>query len=430
MKKPKIMHVQQHMKSIFVILFGIVFFGLFGSCAKDKDDSPDESIKFPFYSEDFTLPQSQSIQQLSEYLTGKHLDYHQYGWNICASMQDADNNTLAFFFAIEYAADGGYRGGVGFSNSEDGFKWSGFINTVIEVTANPWSAKLNSADFPGMFVKMELTSGLMGSANAVIRLTADVIDLYGKSLKLDVLLRDPFGAINQGYGTTSMYPHYLTEAQRTATMALPEKTIGAYLIATGDPMNCQGAYYYALPLMDVEQFTIIYDNTTLSGTSGKSWMDYFIKSYNETSLQMQDGSKWDWIAIQLTEINAAINVLKISNSATATLPYARLFDTDSERTKNGARKASHSWALDEISVEPVPGTAWTSPSGQEYYMQYRIILESATMPGDFTVTMLRNNQTVVLPEGSNYQGLGIVEGNLGGQVVSGQCWVEVQPIGL
>lgn len=430
MKYQEIMNARKCLKSNYAILGVIVTFFLFGSCTKDKDHSHDESIKIPFYSEVYTLPQTQSAQKLSDYLTGKHLDYHQYGWNICASMTDNNNNTLAFFFAIEYAEDGGYRGGVGFGNSEEGFKWSGFINTGIETTANPWSVKLTSSDLPGMFVKMELTSGLMGSANAIIRLTADVIDLYGKSLQLDVRLRDPFGAINQGYGTTSLYPHYLTEAQRTAIMALPEKSIGAYLTATDDRMSCQGAYYYALPLMDVEQFSIMYDNVTLSGTSGKSWMDYFVKSYNETPLQMQAGSRWDWIAIQLPEINTAINILKISNSTSATLPFARLFNTDSERTKNGAYKAAHSWALDEISVEPVPGSEWTSPSGQEYYMQYRIKLESVTKPGDLTVTMLRNNQTVMLPEGSNYQGIGIVEGTLGGQVVHGQCWVEVQPAGL
>ncbi len=408
----------------------MIFFYCFVSCTKDNDDSNGDSKKFPFYSEDFTLPQSQSAKQLSDYMTAKHLDYHQFGWNICASMTDAQNNTLAFFFGIEYVKDVGYRGGVGFSDSEDGFKWSGFTTTDIETTTSPWSAKLTSSDLPGMFVKMELTSGLMGSADAVITLTADVIDLYGKNLKVDVRLRDPYGAINQGYGTTSMYPHYLTEAQRTAIMALPEKTIGAYLIATGDPMDYQGAYYYALPLMDVEQFTINYDDVTLGGTSGKSWMDYFVKSYNETSIQMQAGSRWDWIAIQLPDINTAINVLKISSSVSATLPYARLFHTDGERTKNGAYKAAHSWALDEITIEPVPGSEWTSLSGQKYYMQFRIKLESATKPGDLTVTTLRNNQTVILPEGSNYQGLGTVEGTLGGQAVHGQCWVEVQPVGL
>jgi hypothetical protein len=44
--------------------------------------------------------------------------------------------------------------------------------------------------------------------------------------------------------------------------------------------------------------------------------------------------------------------------------------------------------------------------------------------------MLRHNQAVSLPEGSNYQGLGIVTGTLKGQAVNGRCWVEVQPVGL
>ena len=435
MKKTEVLLVQG--QRIVYGFFSVIFFAFsffFLSSCKDDVTTPSTTsgIQYPFYSEDYSLPQTQGPQQLSDYLTGPHTDYHQYGWNICASLVDSTNATLAFFIAIEYNASEKepYRGGVGFGKTEeDGYKWSGFTNTSVQTTSNPWSVTLTTPLFPGSFITIQLASGLMGSSNAVYKLTADVYDFNGKNLKVDVRLRDQFGAMNQGYGTTSFYPHYLTSVQRNSIMALPEKTIGAYLTASGDRMSFQGAYYYALPLMDVEQFNIEYDGSAIHGSSGKSWMDYFVKSYNEESLVMQKGAKWNWIAIQLPEINSAINVLDISSTVSGPLPYARLFNMNSERTKNGARKAVHSWGVDEITVEPF-GEEWVTSTGQKYSMQYRVRLQSSTMPGDFTVTMLRKNQAVVLPEGSNYQGLGIVDGVLGGKAVHGQCWVEVQPVGL
>jgi hypothetical protein len=426
-------------KSIYTFfsVLNFAFLLLFYSSCKNDLVSPiitqSTNIKIPYYSEDYSLLQSQSALSLSDFMTDGHENYHQYGWNICASLEDNSNNIMSFFIAIEYAESDTtppYRGGIGFCKAEgEGYKWSGITSTTIEMTTSPWSAKLTNPLLPGWFVKIELTSGLMGSADAEYLLTGDVYDASMKHLTVDVRLRDSFGAINQGYGTTSFYPHYITAAQRAKIMGLPEKTIGAYLTATGDPMSAQGAYYYALPLMNVKQFSIEYDTVTYSGSSGKSWMDYFVKSYTAESIAMQKGSKWNWIAIQLPDFNTAINVLDIKNSVAGGIPYARLYNTESERTRNGARKAAHSWAIDEVTVEPF-GEQWTTSTGISYYLQYRIRLKSSTYPGDLTVTMIRKSQAVVLPEGSNYQGLGWVQGTLNGQSINGRCWVEVQPVGL
>lgn len=403
---------------------------LLSGCKKSKEESTvAPGPKLPYYSEDYSLPQTLSPLQLSDYMTGQHKDYHLFGWDICASLITADD-TIAFFWSIEYV-EPSCRGAVGFnSRSSNGFKWGGFANPSMEVTNAPWSVKLSSPDMPGKYVKMELVSGLMGSASAKYRLTADVIDFEGKIFKVDVQLSDPFGVINQGYGTTSFYPHYITELQRSQIMALPEKTIGAYLTATGDKMVCQGDYYYAIPLMSVDNFLIEYDTSTISGTSGKSWMDYFVKSFTKESLEATSESKWDWIAMEFPEINTAINVLNITN-VSGSLPFARLYNTESERTRNGAKSAAHSWEIDKITVEPVAGSEWTSPStGQKYAMQFHVVLNCETWPGDLMVTMLRPNQEVVLPEGSEYQGLGFISGTLRGEQVSGRCWIEVQPVGL
>ncbi|MDT3738795.1 MAG: hypothetical protein RO257_04765 [Candidatus Kapabacteria bacterium] len=413
----------------FSTLLSVFFLLFLYSCQDDGPAKPDTTLKYPFYTTELKLPQSQSPLLLSEFLTSRHLDYHQFGYNFCASLIN-NNETLGFFIAIEYAEGGAYRGGVGFSQTEeDGYNWMGFTNTTVETTANPWSMTIVNPATSGSFVKIELTSGLMGSAGAVYKLTADVSDSKGKRLKVDVRLNDPYGAINQGYGTTSIYPHYLTAVQRTMVMTQPYRTIDEYLAATGDTMSWQGAYYYALPLMDVTQYLIEYDGKTLSGTIGKSWLDYFVKSYNAESIAMQDGAKWDWIAIQLPEINTAINVLDISSNVTGNLPFARLFNTEGGKTPNGAHNAAYSWGIDKIKIERI-GEDWETPYHQKYKMKYRITLESATYPGELIVTMLRHNQAVSLPEGSNYQGLGIVTGTLKGQAVNGRCWVEVQPVGL
>lgn len=408
----------------------IAFFSIFiFSCTDDNPIAPNSILKYPYYSADLTLAHSQSPIQLSDFLTSRHLDYHQFGYNFCASLIN-NSDTLGFFIAIEYAEGEGYRGGVGFSQTEeDGYNWTGFYNSSIDIATAPWSAKLTNSADPSSYVKIELASGLMGSAGAVYNLSANVMDSKGKSLKLSVRLNDPFGAINQGYGTTSHYPHYLTESQRAKVMSQPNRTVDEYLSSTGDSMAWQGSYYYALPLMNVEQYSIQYDGKTLNGTDGKSWLDYFVKSYNAESIAMQDGSKWDWIAIQLPEINTAINILNISSNVAGNLPFARLYNDDSGKSPNGAHNAFFSWGIDKIKVERI-GNEWETPYHQKYNMKYKITLESPTYPGELIVTMLRQNQSVSLPEGSNYQGLGIVTGTLKGKAVRGRCWVEVQPVGL
>jgi len=415
------------MKKLYILL--TVLFLMFGLGCSGNDSDGSSDIKLPFYSEKYDMSQSKSPALFSSFMTGLHLDYQVFGWDYFAKLDDGTNNPLAFFFAIEYTDGKGYRGGVGFnSNDSGGYVMAGFNTPTIEITKNPWSAKLTSPDNPESYIMLTLVSGLMGEANAVYRLNADVLDLIaGKSLKVDVLLRDPFGAINQGYGTTSFYPHYITDAQRNAILSLPERTLGAYVAATGDPMTCQGDYYYAIPLMEVEQFTIEYDGAIKSGKAGHSWVDYFVQSFTPEYYQMVNNSTWQWMAIQLPEINTAINILKITNQG-GTLPYARLFNTDSERTRNGIRKASHSWAIDEISIEPVPGSEWTIPTGQTFYEKYKVTLQSETWPGELTVTLLRKNQIVALEEGVELQGLASVEGILNGKTVHGQAWIEVQPV--
>jgi len=161
-------------------------------------------------------------------------------------------------------------------------------------------------------------------------------------------------------------------------------------------------------------------------------MDYVVQTYDEQANEAFSKASWDFFAIQLPEENAAIMVLRV-NSATGSLPVATLFRYDSEKTQNSARKAVHSWAIDEITIEPVPGgRSWTSPeTGEEYDMEHHIRLASSGWEADITIDMVRDNQEIVIDKSSTvkYEGLGIVEGTLQGRPVTGKAFVELQPVG-
>jgi len=435
MNNLKVLHV-----SLWLAAFVPALCFVYGCGGSPDAGSAAQAYQHAFYSEDYESPHSQGAQQLSDFLTSPHLDYHLFGYNFGVSLVDADGNVVAFFLGLEHKEE--YKEGVGFEKKYEGgagfrgaafgsfYKWAGFDNSVIETQVNPWGVRLNSREQPGSFISIQLLSGLMGSADATYRLSADVIDTHGKRLKADVRLRDPFGAVNQGYGTTSFYPHYITEKQKAVIMSLPESTIDAYLEATHDRMDCQGPYYYALPLMSVEQFSIEYDGKTLSGSTGKCWLDYFVLTADAAYMIYTNNSRWTWIAMQFPEMDSAINVLNMNNDS-GSLPLVRLFNKDGGRTRNGARTAAHSWEIDidKVTVKPLSnGKKWYSEaSGITYDLQYRVLLESSTFPGDLIVT-LEEDQELDMGNGEkpDYQGLGKVEGTLGGQAVHGRCWFEAE----
>ncbi|MFH1159584.1 MAG: lipocalin family protein, partial [bacterium] len=211
----------------------------------------------------------------------------------------------------------------------------------------------------------------------------------------------------------------------------PVRTVSNYLEATADPMSCQGSYYYSLPLLDVEQFTITRSDSVLSsGTKGLMWMDYVVQTYDQRAVEVFSEASWSFYAIQFPDINASLMVIEI-NSTTGSLPIARLFSTDGGMTLNYAHKPKYIWAINNINIEAVPGTNWTSPkSNLDYAMQHRIQLMSEDFPADLTLTMVINDQEIYIDEKTiKYEGLATVEGTLGSMTVTGQAFVEIQPVG-
>ena len=417
------------------------------SCSGDVSKWAEPPEGCPFFTESHVLPQTQGPEQLGQYLATEHFDYDLDGWFFMGSLVDsvAPDDIGVFFLAVQRIemSDNGFRAPVvpaivGFNNSAIGhYEFRGFFtldaDPLMTVTANPWNVRLNSPLQSGPLITISLVSGMMGAVDAEYRITADIPDLNGVRLQVDMQLRDHFGVVNQGYGSASFFPQFLTTMQREQILSSPVHSVPAYLESTGDPMSCQGSYYYSLPLMDVEQFSVKRDNISLSsGTQGLMWMDYVVQTYDERASEVFSEDSWDFFAIQLPEENAAIMVLQV-NSATGALPVATLFRNDSDQTLNSARKAVHSWAIDEIKIEAVSGgRIWTSPTtGNEYDMEHHVRLTSSDWEADLTIRMVRDNQEIVIDKSGTikYEGLGIVEGTLQGRPIAGKAFVELQPVG-
>ena len=363
-------------------------------CSGGTSQWPQPAAGCAFFTQDYALPQTQSAKQLAEYLATEHFEYDLDGWffmgNLVEGMETdpAPDDTGVFFIAvqrieIESADYPGLR--VPFFPAIVGFNSASLkryiygavpaldIAPLVVVTPEPWSVEVNWFTQQTPLISMSLVEGSMGAAGAVYRLVADLPDLEeNKRFQAEVLLRDRLGVVNQGYGSASFFPQFLTEAQRQMVVELFRGSVPDYLESTGDPMSCQGSYYYSLPLLDVEQFTIMHDGVTLSsGNRGTMWMDNVVQTYNQRAQEVFSKASWLFFAIRLPEESAAIMVIQIK-SATGTLRVATLFGDHSGQTRNFARKSIHSWDINEIEINGVQESIWTSQKTDlPYFMQYR-----------------------------------------------------------
>lgn len=419
---------------------------------KSTQPFPDPAEGCAYFTKDYELPQTQSAQQLSEYLSSEHFEYDLDGWFFFGSLVDSTKpEDLGVFFIAVQRIDQPIAGFmtptvpaiVAFNSSSLGkYEFRGVMSIDVEplmdVVTSPWKVTLTSPFQEGPLITMSLVSGSMGSDDAVYSLSANIPDFDDVRLVAEVLIRDNFGAVNQGDGTASFFAQFLTESQREQIMNSSNRKVSTYLEETGDPMSCQGSYYYSLPLMDVEQFTIKLDDSVLSsGTEGVMWMDYVVQSYDERAVEVFSKASWNFYAIQFPENKAAMMVIEI-NSETGSLPIAKLFKYDGDKTLNYAHKAVHTWGINEINIEPIPGSNWTSEkTGQVYAMKHRIQLMSDEYPADLIIEMITDDQEIVIDIDTlgfkistiKYEGLGTVEGTLLNESISGQAFVEMQPVG-
>jgi hypothetical protein len=405
-----------------------------------------------YYTQGYSLPQTQSVDKLAEFMSSEHLEYGLDGWFFFGSLVDSASPESPGMFLISVQRIAQEWGGhtwqtlpavVAYNGpSLEGYAVGGAyvlqdLNPQVKVTSDPWTVEVESFWHTGTLMSMRLLSGTMGQAGATYLLAANVPDSQQGTLEAEIILRDRLGAVNQGYGSASFFPQYLTGLQHYDIRRSYGSSVHNYLESTGDPMTGQGSFYYSLPLLDVQQFSIWRNGVLLSsGTSGTMWMDDVVQSYGRQAQDVLIGKAWwEFYAIMLPEEDAAIMVIQLK-SGTGTLPIATLFNIGSERTKNSARKAVHSWDMDSIHFES-SDDIWTSPvTNNQYVQQQRIQLDSDTWPADLTITMVRPDQEIVvdltkwnLGKTIKYEGLATVTGTLRGKPVNGTAVVELQPYG-
>ncbi|MDD5100124.1 MAG: hypothetical protein PHP66_04150 [Syntrophales bacterium] len=394
-----------------------------------------------YFTQGYELSQTQSAEHLATFMETDHSEYDLNGWFFFGSLVDSvhpdDIGVLAFSvqrvgLLEKILGAQQVPVGVGFNSKSYG-KWEfwGFytldVAPFMTVTADPWNVTLLSpfASEPPL-VTMQTVSGRMGQVDTVYLIKADIPGLDAPRLKAEVRFRDRFGVINQGYGTAAFCVQNITGEQREMMKMFHGGSAQSYLESTGDPMICQGDYYYQMPFLEVEEFSIMRGDTLRSkGTSGLLWADVLSASYDEQALKVYKDMLSTFFAIQFPEENIAMMVLRI-DSANGSMPIATLYSNDCERTRNSARKPLYSWPIDGIKIEPDPESKWVSPVSQKtYYLQYRIQLESVHRNADLTIKMVIDNQEVVTDQETSYPGLGSVEGTLDGHPVTGQVFLEV-----
>lgn len=427
---------------------------LFVEC-KQNDSKPTPPAPVDgcaYYTTEYDFPQTQSAEQLGEYISSEHFEYDLDGWFFFGTLVDSlDPEDIGIFFiSVQRMEEGGHGfkfpvvpAVFGFnSKSRGSYLWRGTVtldtDSSVIVSSNPWDVKVKNILQEEPQIHMQLLSGTMGAKDATYRLKATMTDSLWVPLVVDVQIRDRYGAINEGDGTASFMAQFLTEKQREDIMNSSDKKVSTYQENTGDPMSCQGSFYYSLPLLDVEHFSIIHQDTIISqGHDGLLWMDYVVQSYDQQALVAIEDVSWQFFAIQFPDINAAMMVIEITTK-TGTLPIAKLFSTDSEKTLNNASKASYSWAINEVDIEAVPGNSWTSQKSQKTYAtKNRIQLSSDDYPCDLTITMVTDEQEIFINQKIDdipvnmikYEGIATVEGTLNGLPVTGQAFVELQPVG-
>ncbi|MFH1386234.1 MAG: lipocalin family protein [bacterium] len=441
------------MKRFSLIVLLLYFIVAENGCSTGPQPQPTAGVNC-YFTQSNDLPQTQSAAKLAEFMSQEHLEYDLDGWFFFGSLVDSASPEAPGMFISSMQRIAKEWGGIRWQlipaiiayngPSLEGYVFGGdFIledlDPRVVVTSNPWKVTVNSSKQTEPLMTMSLVSGTMGQAGAEYLLTGNVPALQGGTLEAEVLLCDRLGTVNQGYGSASFFPQYLTGLQQYDIKRSFGNSVKKYLESTGASMAGQGSFYYSLPLLDVKNFWIKRNGVLLSsGTSGTMWMDDIVQSYGQEAQDVLIGKAWwEFYSIMLPEEDAAIMVIQIK-SGTGTLPVATLFSTSSERTSNSARKPVHSWKIDEIGIEALSsGGVWTSPmTGNQYVQERRIRLESPDCQADLTVKMVREDQEIVvdmtaigLNKTIKYEGLATVTGTLRGKPVRGTAVVELQPFG-
>ncbi len=336
------------------------------------------------------------------------------------------------------------------------------ITIPVSIDYAPWRIQVGAplGGNPSQKIDMRVTSGVVGEAGAVYQLdtTMDTFlpDGTTSDVTLSVTAVDTTGAIQWGYGPNGFFPLWMfdgrtidtqnngcpttsspgciqTEDQRSVIMNDFGGDIGAYLAATDTKMTGQGSQYYTMPLLDVRSWNVNVGGTYVTGgTEGQLILDNLTETYNASAEHIvKNGYSWTEFTTQLPETGQGLLVAVTEQKDVGKLYYAMLGGAGSKVSANGTLQPTANWPQGAITVAPVPGSEWTSPTScYEYDLSYRVTLAaSADRPAaDLVYTATVPEQEVTGGGRSAYEGLFSYSGTLGGKAVSGYAWGEIQGV--
>lgn len=316
-----------------------------------------------------------------------------------------------------------------------GTRGPAFIDNEISLT-QPWDLSVSAKNPAGSAaaqnqVRAQLVSGTFGQKGARYKVLTHGVDNLGKALTTEVLVEDTMGFVNEGFGVNAFLPNWLLPKQQEAVRTTYGGSVEKYLAATQDPLTGQGSYYYSAPFLEVVNFKVSYDadGTVVSqGTGGLLWMDVVYQTFDDAAIKVVTDSTWSFFILQFPEQKKALMTTMVGTEG-SDYRVSSLFSTDAQKNPNGVLEPQYRWNLQDINMQPVEGSEWTSPRSKlTYYTKYRILL-SGERPADLTVTMAWEDQEVQVESRFVYEGLGNVTGTLDGEMVNGSAWLEMQPKG-
>jgi len=406
-----------------------------------------------FFSPKASVVQARSPAGMRTFLSTGHPEYTMQSYVWGGSLVEAGGQTDTFAFEMQRnneSIDGSPLVPVVTSaalfnrSSVPGFAIGGLVGIAdltlpVSQTSRPWSIRTQTS-LPGQspqFLDVRIVKGSIGTKGAVYEFTSSLPNgAAGASanefLTLYVRAEDTTGMMQWGYGPSGFFPQWIYPAQRAAIKSDYGNSVGKYLAATHDPMTNQGDYYYTMPLLEVQRFSVSLGGQVVGrGSSGWIWFDNVEQQFDAAADQIiSNGVDWLEFSVQFPRTKQAMKIGYVEQASVGQLHYAMLHDAHSPKARNGAFTNSVNWDIDKIHIRPIRSSLWTSPvSRQSYYLRYRVRLDGSrpSRQARLNIAAKFANQEVNAGGRHAYEGLFSVTGTLCGKKVSGLTWTEVQP---
>lgn len=406
-----------------------------------------------YYADNTNLPHAQSANSLEQFLSFDQPGITLQAYCFFGYLEDDQNNQMAYFSLIQRLgqpiplADNMevrlplIMAGTGISTpSLKGFRTGGTMGAALLGNAislsQPWDISISSDNAAGAVAaknetRAKLVSGTFGQKGARYQISSHGADHLGKLMTTEILAEDTMGFVSEGFGKNAFLPNWLLPEQEKVVRSTYGGSIEKYLAATQHPLTGQGSYYYSAPFLQVISYKVSYDEngTVVSqGSGGLLWMDVVYQTFDDAAIDVVKDSSWAFFIMQFPAQKKALMTTLVGTKA-SNYRVSSLFGMDAAKNPNGVLEPEHRWNLQEIDMQPVAGSEWSSPeSGETYYTKYKIVL-SGERSANLTVAMAWDDQEVKVDNRFVYEGLGHVRGTLDGEVVDGSAWLEMQPIG-